>query len=137
YEITGGSKKKPCVIGTCSVGDEGAYNAYQVKRPSESKVDRINFGATFANNELFYNDTVYKLFTSVHTGQIRNLLEIAPLEGIGNTVFGDLTDQQWVDHYKIPVAEGATLLTPLLSKMGLNFYLVRICDKDLAKKNTK
>ncbi|CAG8727073.1 26577_t:CDS:2, partial [Racocetra persica] len=74
-----------------------------------------------------------ELFISVHTGQIGDLLGIALLEGIGNTTFGNLTGQQWVDHYKIPVVD-AILLTPLLSKIGLNFYLVRICDKDLAKK---
>ncbi|CAG8712886.1 27615_t:CDS:2, partial [Racocetra persica] len=74
------------------------------------------------------------VFISVYTGQIRNLFEITLLEEIGEIAFSDLTSQQWVDHYKIPVAGGATLLTPLLSKIELNFYLVRICDKDLAKK---
>src|SRR5690242_18752255 len=97
--------RKLCAIGTCSTGDEAAYNACQVKRPSGLKVNRISFGPTFANNQLYYNDTLYKrvwywrlfqqdrprfsklilsdiairfVFSSIHTGQIGNLVGIAP-----------------------------------------------------------
>ncbi|CAG8521537.1 33032_t:CDS:2 [Racocetra persica] len=45
----------------------------------------------------------------------------------------DATDSM-VKHYKVSVAGGKTLLTPLIQKMGLHFFLVRICDKDLARK---
>ncbi|CAG8761458.1 18785_t:CDS:2, partial [Racocetra persica] len=99
------SRKKLCAIGTCSVGDE--------EKPKY--------------NKLILSDIAIRLvFISVHTGQIRNLLRIALLEGISKTAFGDLTGQQWVDHYKISIAWGAILLTLLLSTMRLNFYLVRI-----------
>ncbi|CAG8841067.1 4167_t:CDS:1, partial [Racocetra persica] len=53
-------RRKHCAIGTCSTGDETAYNACQIKRPSGSKVDRIDFGAIFTNDQLFFNDTLYK-----------------------------------------------------------------------------
>ncbi|CAG8739829.1 559_t:CDS:2, partial [Racocetra fulgida] len=83
-------------------------------------------------NKLILSDiAIHLVFTSIHTGQIRNLIGIAPFAGID---VNELNAQQLMNHYKIPVAGGDTMMTPLLSKMGLNFYLVRICDKDLAKK---
>ncbi|CAG8841492.1 927_t:CDS:1, partial [Racocetra persica] len=83
-------------------------------------------------NKLILSDIAIRLvFTSVHTGQIGNLVGIAPFNDMDSNKFNI---RQLVNHYKVPVAGGETMMTPLLSKMGLNFYLVRICDKDLAKK---
>ncbi|CAG8602437.1 27370_t:CDS:2, partial [Racocetra persica] len=75
-------------------------------------------------------------FTSVHTRQIGNLIGIAPWAILPRNADGENLDneQLLVNHYKIPVAREKTLLTPLLQKIELHFYLVRICDKDLAKK---
>ncbi|CAG8719074.1 23535_t:CDS:2, partial [Racocetra persica] len=39
-----------------------------------------------------------------------------------------------VEYYKVPVAGSKTLLTSLIQKIRLHFFLVRICDKDLARK---
>ncbi|CAG8655438.1 32065_t:CDS:2, partial [Racocetra persica] len=92
-------------ISRICVGDEGTYNTCQVKRPSESKFWKLFQQERPKYNKLILSDIAIRLvFTSVHTRQIRNLFEIVPLEGISEIAF------------------------------GLNFYLVRICDKDLAKK---
>ncbi|RIB24516.1 hypothetical protein C2G38_2031804 [Gigaspora rosea] len=40
-----------------------------------------------------------------------------------------------MEQFKVPVAGGNSFLSSLLANMRLHFYLVRICDKDLAKKN--
>ncbi|CAG8809039.1 812_t:CDS:2, partial [Racocetra persica] len=53
-------QKKVCAIGSCIVGNEKAYNVCESKRPDGSKVNRINFEATFKNDRLYYNDTLYK-----------------------------------------------------------------------------
>ena len=96
--------------------------------------------------------SIHIRFTSIHTGQIGNLIGIAPW---GRMILpptppvqnedGDEEEQpphqpelqphQLVDHYKLPTVGRNVLLTPLLSKMRLHFYLVRICDKALAKKS--
>ena len=97
--------------------------------------------------------SIHIRFTSIHTGQIGNLIGIAPWERMilpptqqpaqnedeeeQPPQQAELNAYQLKDHYKLPSVGMNTLLTPLLSKMRLHFYLVRICDKALAKKSVR
>ncbi|CAG8834161.1 36873_t:CDS:1, partial [Racocetra persica] len=81
---------------------------------------------------------IHLVFTSVYTGQIGNLIGITPWVVVLSNRNKDNEEldviQSMVQHYKITVAGRKSLLTPIISKMRLHFFLVRICDKDLARK---
>ncbi|CAG8492309.1 1990_t:CDS:2, partial [Racocetra persica] len=89
-------KKKAYAIGSCTVGDEKAYNVCRNKRPDGLKItlppDRDE-----DNEQLDATKAI-------------------------------------VEYYKIPIAGSKSLLIPLISKIELHFFLVRICNKDLARK---
>ncbi|CAG8819730.1 5003_t:CDS:2, partial [Racocetra fulgida] len=60
-------------------------------------------------NKLILSDiAIHLVFTSIYTGQIGNLIGIAPFAGIGqnneNIGVNELNAQQLMNHYKIPVA---------------------------------
>ncbi|CAG8839000.1 33455_t:CDS:1, partial [Gigaspora margarita] len=164
--------KKVCSVGSCTgTGDEKTYNVCKMARQPGVKVDRILLGPTFRNDAFYFNDTLYKCvwswrllqqerprfnklvlsdiaihltFTSLHPGQLGNLLELMPWTRITTPFKPDDEDerlpnsgeiiQMVANQFQVPVAGGKTFMSPLLTKMGLHFYLVRICDKDLAKK---
>ncbi|CAG8605558.1 10025_t:CDS:2 [Gigaspora rosea] len=111
-------------------------------RPEGVKVDRISLGLTFKNDQFYFNDTLYKhvwpwrllqgdrprfeklilsdisihlTFTSVHPGQLGNLVGLAPW-GRMTTSFkpnekekkrvpnGDEVAQMVIEQFKVPVA---------------------------------
>ncbi|CAG8690286.1 31221_t:CDS:2, partial [Racocetra persica] len=93
-------------------GNQKMYNII-IENVNELDVAKLFQQERSKYNKLILSDiAICLVFTSVHTRQIGNLLGIAPLEEIGNIVFGDLTSQQWVDHYKISVAEKKTYQIP-------------------------
>ncbi|CAG8856490.1 7708_t:CDS:1, partial [Gigaspora margarita] len=96
------------------------------------------------NKLVLLDIAIHLTFTSLHPGQLGNLLGLMPWTRI-TTPFtpeeekerlpnSDEIVKMVADQFQIPVAGGKTFMSPLLTKMGLHFYLVRICDKDLAKK---
>ncbi|KAF0488264.1 hypothetical protein F8M41_022351 [Gigaspora margarita] len=164
--------KKVWNVGPCTgTGDEKTYNACKITRQSGVKVDRILLSPTFRNDAFYFNDTLYKrvwswrwlqgerphfnklvlsdiaihlTFTSVHPGQLGNLLglmlwsrittQFTPTDEEPRLPNSDEILQMVTDQFQVPVAGGKTFMSPLLTKMGLYFYLMHICDKDLAKK---
>ncbi|CAG8816985.1 2459_t:CDS:2 [Gigaspora margarita] len=164
--------KKVCSVGSCTgTGDKKTYNACKMTRQPGVKVDRILLGPIFRNDAFYFNDTLYKLvwfwkllqqerphfnklvlsdivihltFTSLHPGQLGNLLGLMPWTRITTPFKPDGEDehlpnsdeiiQMVADQFQVPVAGRKTFMSPLLMKMGLHFYLIHICDKDLAKK---
>ncbi|CAG8804853.1 26392_t:CDS:2, partial [Racocetra persica] len=127
YNNESSAKKKVCAIGSCVVGDEKAYNACgkEENKPRFSKL-------------VLSDIAIHLVLTSVHTGQIKNLIRIVPWaidppDRDKDSKELDVTGSM-IKHYKVPVAGSKTLLTSLIQKMRLHFFLVRICDKDLARK---
>ncbi|RIB09466.1 hypothetical protein C2G38_2044285 [Gigaspora rosea] len=153
-------RKAPCSIGSCTgTGDKKTYNACKIARPEGVKVDRISLGPTFRNNQFYFNDTLYKRvwpwrllqgdrprFEKLHPGQLGNLVGLAPW-GRMMTPFkpnkeeeervpnGEEVAQVVMEQFQVPVSGGKSFLSPLLANMRLHFYLVHICDENLAKKN--
>ena len=153
-------KIKLCKIGTCT-SDKSTYNACCQRRTGD-KVDKIEFGPKIGDGEekpIYYNDVLYsRLFyqhllqgeksqfskiilsdisihltlTSIHTDQIRNLIETAPWTAMTDTQ-NAIGPKDILEHYRVPINSQNMLLTLLLSPMKLTFYLVNICDKDTAK----
>ena len=70
--------------------------------------------------------------TSIHTGQIGNLIGTTPWAAMTSTQ-NPIGPKDILEHYRVPIDGQNVLLTPLLSPMKLTFYLVNICDKDTAK----
>ncbi|RIB24439.1 hypothetical protein C2G38_2168565 [Gigaspora rosea] len=84
-------------------------------------------------------------FISVHPEQLGNLVGLA-LWGRMMILFkpnkeeeervpnGDEVAQMVMEQFQVPVSGAKSFLSPLLANMQLYFYLVCICNKDLAKK---
>ncbi|KAF0501058.1 hypothetical protein F8M41_020171 [Gigaspora margarita] len=96
-------------------------------------------------NKLVLSDIeIHLTFTSLHPRQLENLLGLMPWTRITTPFKPDGEDerlpnsdeiiQMVADQFQVPVASRKTFMSLLLTKMGLHFYLVHICDKDLAKK---
>jgi hypothetical protein len=87
-------------------------------------------------NILLQDISIHITLTSVHTGQIGNLIGIAPWPGMMADGQNQIARAEILEHYQLPTPGGRRdLLAPLLTPMGLTFYLVRICDKNIAKKS--
>ncbi|RIB06665.1 hypothetical protein C2G38_2046622 [Gigaspora rosea] len=163
-------RKAPCSVGSCTgTGDEKTYNAYKIARPEGVKVDRISLGPTFKNDQFYFNDTLYKCvwsrrllqgdrprfkklvlsditihltFTSVHPGQLGNLVGLAPW-GRMMTPFrpngeeeedrvpnGEEVAQMVMEQFQVPVSgEISCKNTGCLLKES-NFYMCYKFDKN-------